>query len=1568
MIRGIPAALVALMLCLVPVAQAWGSEQQVELLSNVNGHFTENRGQLDDDGIDYYCLGSTLSVAFGTTMVSYDHRPAGSDMGAMFRVSFNGSNGVEPVGVQEMRHHNNYFIGNDPEGWVTGARNFREVLFPDLYDGIDLRFRFEEGRLKYDFIVAPGADPGEIIMGFEGIEDLVIDKVSGDLLISTPVGVLRDQAPLTYGVGTGPVSSEYRSLGSNAVGFSLGPYDETTELVIDPGLEFCTIIGTFEIEGRVATSAYAGGDIRVDGDGNTYLCGRTNSIKFPVTSGAYETNKSGSDLDGIVLKLSSDGSSLEYSTYIGGDGMDECQGLSIDGQGAAFVSGYTSSQDFPTTPGVISRTLGGIQDAFLFKLNSTGSSLELSSYIGGNGADGTGGMHQGFKIHRDGSGDIYLVGETNSTDFPAVSGCYDTTHNGEKDAFVVKVNDDCSKLLLGTYLGGLDMERGISMFVDDGGYVYLSGYTESANFPTTPNAYQTTVDLLEVFVTKLDPSLSKLEYSTLLGGTRQEWADSLVVDDNGCAIVGGTTASSDFPTTPGAYDSTNIIHHFDTFITKLNKNGTGLEFSTFFGHDGGDKGMGVNLDDLGNIYFSLGTTSDDLETTDNAFCSTYPGHWDVFLGRFDPNASSLDYGSYLGGSELDSPSQRISLVGPNVTVMGLTGSWDFPTTEGAFCTTYHKPPSPYVYKDYYIARLFMGPPGGNVSSEPMDFKVVTDDGAVGLQWSEPEVTWDLAIRGYRIYRGDDADDLEIIWTTGSSSNSFTDFNVVNGHTYYYAVSALNFHGEGNLTDVIEATPLGRPSPDLFLSVTPGCSTVRLNWSTPSHSPLDPVIGFRIYKGTDLTPMPLLKELGVTNEYVDEDVVNGDTYFYKIHAFTANFTGHNTSARTVMPVGPPSQPMGFRAHPQDGEVILRWSVPETNGGRPILGYRLLRGESEAYLSLHADGIDNYEVQYNDEDLVNGVTYYYALLAFNDRGDSPPTTNVINATPYGPPSAPVIPVVYEHDGLIIIHWGRPLENGGDPELWYLVACLYPNGSWVDGDFVFNTSHVWTGLENGINYSFRVRAGNKAHESPWSEAVSATPWTLPNAPTSLEVVKGNRFLQLSWTAPDYDGGIPIVEYVIYRGESLEDMKEHDRVEYPSTRFTDMDVEDGKTYIYMITTVTERVEGPASDIIDGLAFGPPGPPQDLVANPGDGQVVLGWTIPSFDGGREVRGYNVYRGDTPETMDPLASTGMALSYTDEQVENGKTYYYAVSAYNSIDEGTWSGIVQAQLELIKEVPGLIRNLRHLVDETSVTLDWQSPMFDGRSPLLEYTIKRGLSRSDMVDYAQVDDDVLSFTDENLTRGKDYFYSVAARNVMGTGAFSPVVQATIEKVDEPIEDESNWLLLIVVLCVCIVTIGAIASTESGRYRWGLLLGPLTTRLKRDEVLDNKTRHALLGIIITQPGIHYQAIKREFDLKNGVAAYHLDVLEREDYIRSVRDGRLKRFYSTDTKIPKDQRSTPEEVREEILEVVSAQPGISQKRIVNELGIDGETVRYHLRVLVENGELQGAKDGRHAIYYRET
>jgi hypothetical protein len=228
----IVALVIALMVSLGPLAQAVAPIQWVleeaellgapphhsalleqepyEALSNIYGYFTENLGQKGEGAGRFYCQGLPLSVAFDVGRVAYDHRPEGEVVGAMFRVTFDGANPVGPVGVDPLPHKSNYFIGNDSERWVTGARNYREVMYPALYDGIDLRFHFAEGRLKYEFIVSPGMDPNMIGMTFEGIQDLSLDEGSGDLLISTAVGILRDQAPRSFIEGTEMVESDTR--------------------------------------------------------------------------------------------------------------------------------------------------------------------------------------------------------------------------------------------------------------------------------------------------------------------------------------------------------------------------------------------------------------------------------------------------------------------------------------------------------------------------------------------------------------------------------------------------------------------------------------------------------------------------------------------------------------------------------------------------------------------------------------------------------------------------------------------------------------------------------------------------------------------------------------------------------------------------------------------------------------------------------------------------------------------------------------------------------------------------------------------------------------------------------------------------------------------------------------------------------------------------------------------------------------------------------------------------------------------------------------------------------------
>jgi predicted transcriptional regulator/fibronectin type 3 domain-containing protein len=501
-------------------------------------------------------------------------------------------------------------------------------------------------------------------------------------------------------------------------------------------------------------------------------------------------------------------------------------------------------------------------------------------------------------------------------------------------------------------------------------------------------------------------------------------------------------------------------------------------------------------------------------------------------------------------------------------------------------------------------------------------------------------------------------------------------------------------------------------------------------------------------------------------------------------------------------------------------------------------------------------------------------------------------------------------------------------------------------------------------GETYFYRITATNWGGESEPTDVIPALAMVLPGPPGRLEATAGNRYAELLWTSPSITGGAPLLNYTVYRGETPDDLVFYTNVSPTLNRYIDSDVEDGKTYYYMITVTTRAGEGPASDIISVTPLSPPGPPLDLVAMAGDGEVELGWSSPAFDGGREVWGYIIYRGDTPDTLVEVARPPTVLSYTDDRVENDHTYHYAVAAYNSIDEGPLCDAVPARPFRPPALPGLIQNLLTSVDGTTVTLHWDAPLDDGGSEVLGYVVMRGLSSSYMDVVAKVGD-IWSYTDEDLQRGKTYIYKVAALNDIGQGDFSPTVQATIEKQKETVADDTSWLLLVVLLCITLITVGAISTTESGRYKWGLFIAPLATRLARDDVLDNRTRHAIHGLIIDNPGIHFSAIIQEYELPMGVASYHLDVLEREDFIRSARNGRRKCFYTTDTKVPRDRlRQTPEGIRGSLMEMVEERPGVSQKELIRELSVDRKTVGYHLSILIKDGSIKAKKQGKLTVY----
>jgi len=462
------------------------------------------------------------------------------------RVSFDGAN-PNPVlgGADQLPGIANFFIGSDPSQWHTNVPTYAGVAYRDLYTGIDLSYTGHVGVLKGTYTVAPGADPALIRWRYVGADATHIDATTGNLLIDAPAGVtLTEQVPEAWQVGADgvqrAVTTHYALTEDGAAQFTVGEYDHAQPLVIDPGLVYSTYLG-------------GGGDrgsgIAVDSSGSAYVTG-TAGTNFPITTGAYQTTLGGVQ-DAFITKLNATGTALVYSTYLGSSGNGSGDGIAVDSSDNVYVTGTTGA-NFPITTGAFQTILSGGQDAFVTKLNATGSGLVYSTYLGGNGYD------EAYGIAVDNSGSAYVAGTTGSTNFPTTPGAFQTTY---ANTFIIKLNATGSGLVYSTYLGGNGYNYGGSygygIALDNSGSAYVTGYTSSTNFPTTVGAYQTTLDGdRDAFVTKLNATGSGLVYSTYLGGSGDDEGTGIALDSSGNVYVTGYTGSANFPTTAGVYQTT----------------------------------------------------------------------------------------------------------------------------------------------------------------------------------------------------------------------------------------------------------------------------------------------------------------------------------------------------------------------------------------------------------------------------------------------------------------------------------------------------------------------------------------------------------------------------------------------------------------------------------------------------------------------------------------------------------------------------------------------------------------------------------------------------------------------------------------------------------------------------------------------------------------------------------------------------------------------------------------------------------------------------------------------------
>jgi hypothetical protein len=566
-------------------------------------------------------------------------------------------------GLDPLPGVSHYLVGNDPADWHTHVPQFGRVRYEHVYPGVDVVFYGNQGQLEYDFIVDPGADPGLIRMEIAGADSISVVE-DGDLVVSTATREFRQRRPIIYQEICGrrrDVAGEYQLSDDGVVSFSIDPYDETRPLVIDPVLVYSTYLGKLGTE-----HAYG---VAVDAQGNAYVVGETLSFGYP-TVNAFQHDIGGAQ-DAFVSKLSPGGGTLLFSTFLGGSDVDTARGVALDSDSNIYLTGQTISSDFPTQA-AIQKSLGGWMDAFMVKMNPSGSALLNSTYLGGTRPD------MGHAIAVDDDGYILLTGVTRSSDFPTFSplhGQLNGHHGSANDVFVTKLASTANFIFWSTYLGGSDDEQANAIAADRWGNVYVGGRTFSTDFQTTNADQGSRGSGGDAYLAQIHYMGWSMAYSTYLGGGRNDTIHGIVVDENQNAYVVGETVSTNFPTL-NAYQP-NLHGNSDTFLAKYSSSGARL-YSTYLGGSRYDRGRAVARDRLGGIYVAGYTDSTDFPLVSPAQ-STHSGSNDMFVTRMAPGGRAISYSTYLGGSDADWIWGLA--VGPkgNLYLAGYSSSTDFPT-------------------------------------------------------------------------------------------------------------------------------------------------------------------------------------------------------------------------------------------------------------------------------------------------------------------------------------------------------------------------------------------------------------------------------------------------------------------------------------------------------------------------------------------------------------------------------------------------------------------------------------------------------------------------------------------------------------------------------------------------------------------------------------------------------------------------------------------------------------------------------------------------------------------------
>ena len=641
------------------------------------------------------------------------------------RIELLGANSVATMsGVGEVSVRANYFIGNDASKWRTAVPAFDRVRVTDVYPGINLIHYGNQNHLEYDFEIAPGVSPEIIAMKFTGADKIVL-SADGELVMSLGGEEIRQPKPLIYQIVRGSrkrISGGYEMTDATTVKFSLGDYDRTLPLVIDPVVSYCV-----PYRGNADDIAWA---VAVDNTtGDIVFAGETMSSDLAFGN-PFQTNLAGilaGHGDVMVTKTGNLRSTGIYRTYLGGSAYEAAFGLALDAEGNAFITGYTGSANFPTRNAIQTNIAGVVRsgvgapplDCFIAKIGPFGTNLIFSTFFGGTKDD------VGLGLSLDAATNIYVAGYTLSTNFPVVNFTAVTnligtnvvmdtnSPAGAEDAFVIKLAASGTNVIYSRYIGGAGRDYATDVITGSSGEPEIVGYTTSSLFPTTTNAVQLLFNgttnfssAYDAFVTILGATNSAINYSSYLGGTNDDFAFRAATDAASAIYVAGSTRSADFPrTSTNLYSSvmTNTLSP-DAFVSKLNPSLANWDYSVTFGGSASDEAWDVAVDSAGRAHVVGATSSLDFPTNSaiGFLRRTNSGASDAFIAELNKDGSALNYSAYLGGTADDAAYGVTVDSGGNVYVVGVAGGSTFPS-EPVFNG------APFSDKEGFVLKILADP-------------------------------------------------------------------------------------------------------------------------------------------------------------------------------------------------------------------------------------------------------------------------------------------------------------------------------------------------------------------------------------------------------------------------------------------------------------------------------------------------------------------------------------------------------------------------------------------------------------------------------------------------------------------------------------------------------------------------------------------------------------------------------------------------------------------------------------------------------------------------------------------